>query len=548
MSLSPRQLFRAICLALAGITLLVYLPLLGHGFVDYDDPDYITSNAHVRAGITWDGIVWAFTSTDASNWHPLTWISHMLDCQLFGFHAAGHHLVNVLFHTANTVLLFLLLNRLTGALWRSALVAALFAWHPMHVESVAWASERKDVLSAFFWMLTLLAYARFTRGAERGAPGPEHSGSHPPSAIFYLLALLSFACGLMSKPMVVTLPFVLLLLDFWPIHRVQGSTFKVLSRLIVEKIPFFLLSLGSCLVTYRAQHAAFWSPDSLPLPLRLMNVLMAYVRYISKLLWPTDLALIYPYPHFWPMPVVVIVTVVLLLLTTVFVLQAKRFPYLVIGWFWFLGTLVPAIGLVQVGVQSMADRYSYLPSIGLFIFVVWGLNDLLARSPRPEKIGGALAAIALVACLALASVQINHWRNSVAIFWHTVKVTTDNYAALDCLGRALENIGKPDQALEAYTQAINAEPRYPSAQFDLGMLLVERNRPDEASNHIAIAVRLEPQNPVMQFDYGVFLFQHGNTNAAAEHFRRAIEERPDLRDQVEKVMHPSTTTTNPPAR
>jgi len=262
---SPKnpRLFAIICLALAVVTLLVYWPLLHHGFVNYDDPDYITQNPHVQAGLTWPGIVWAFQSGAASNWHPLTWISHMADCQLFGLNPAGHHLTSLLFHTANALLLFLLLNRLTGAMWRSAFVAALFAWHPLHVESVAWASERKDVLSAFFWMLTLLAYAQFAG---------ESKVQSPKSKVFYLLALILFACGLMSKPMVVTLPFVLLLLDFWPLQRLNRSTIQ---RLLVEKIPFLVLTIASCVVTRLVQDGALWSSASLTFQFRAANALMS---------------------------------------------------------------------------------------------------------------------------------------------------------------------------------------------------------------------------------------------------------------------------------
>src|SRR5882724_10987196 len=339
-SKNPRR-FAVICAVLAIGTLVVYAPMLRHGFVNYDDPDYITGNTHVTSGLTWANVAWAFTTGDAANWHPLTWISHMTDCQLFGVNPAGHHLINLLFHTANTLLLFLLLEKLTGALWRSFFVAALFAWHPLHVESVAWASERKDVLSAFFWMLTLLAYARF---------GDLSKVRNPKFKIFYILALFLFACGLMSKPMVVTLPFVLLLLDFWPLQRftICDLRFTILLRLALEKIPFFALSLASCLITYRVQSGALWSTQSLTFHFRLANALMSYVRYISKIFWPTDLALIYPYPHFWPLAGVVAVTGLLAMLSVIFILQAKRFPYLAVGWFWFLGTLVPAIGLVQV--------------------------------------------------------------------------------------------------------------------------------------------------------------------------------------------------------
>lgn len=511
---NQKRIVTAVALALAAVTLLVYLPIRHHGFVNYDDPDYILNNSHVKAGLTWPGIVWAFLSSEASNWHPLTWISHMADCQMFGLNPAGHHLVNVLFHIANAVLLFLLLQRLTGALWRSAFVAALFAWHPLHVESVAWASERKDVLSAFFWMLALLAYTRHVTGdkwqVKRKADIMSPVTCH--SSRFYWLALFFFACGLMSKPMVVTLPFVLLLVDFWPLRRI--STFKSqipdLSRLLLEKIPFFALTIASCVVTRLAQSGGVWSGDSLTLKFRLANALMSYVRYLGKMFWPTDLALIYPYPHHWPLAGVIAAGLLLALISILAIYWAKRFPYLAVGWFWYLGTLVPVIGLVQAGIQSMADRYTYLPSIGLFIIVAWGLNDLVSSYPQKVKIAGLAGGLALAGCLAVMSIQLNYWRSSLALFSHTIEVTTDNYAAENCLGTVLENLGKPDDARRLYADSVRIEPDFPLGQFNLGMILLEQGRAEEASNHLAIAARLALGDPVMQYDFGIYLSQHGN--------------------------------------
>jgi len=543
--LTRKQLSRVIYFALAVVTLLIYLPMLWHGFVNYDDPDYIIGNAHVTGGLTWANVVWAFTSNDAANWHPLTWLSHMLDCQLFGVNPAGHHLMNLLFHTANTLLLFLLLTQLTGALWRSAMVAALFAWHPLHVESVAWTSERKDVLSAFFWMLTILCYAKAVTSDKWQVTSKDPSLITHHSSLYWL-ALFFFACGLMSKPMVVTLPFVLLLLDFWPLERFQNFKFQNLAKLFVEKIPFFALSLASCLITYRAQSGALWSTQALSFHFRLANALMSYVRYISKLFWPTDLALIYPYPHFWPLAGVVFVAGLLAVLSVIFILQAKRFPYLAVGWFWFLGTLIPAIGLVQVGVQSMADRYTYLPSIGFFILVVWGVNDLLNARPQKIQIAKLAGSVVLVGCLLCTSMQLRYWRSSPELFLHTVEVTTDNYAAEDCLGKALENIGKKDDAGKLYADAVRIEPDYPSAQFDLGMIEVEQGKLVDASNHLAIAVQLSPHNPVMQFDFGTYLMQHGNPAEAANHFKTTLADRPDF-PEARQQLDLLSAKTNAPA-
>jgi protein O-mannosyl-transferase len=527
-----KRLPLVIGIALALATALLYLPMLWHGFLIYDDPDYITGNEQVRAGLTWPGIVWAFQGGHAANWHPLTWISHMLDCQLFGLHPAGHHLTNLLLHTANSVLLFVWLNQLTGATWRSAFVAALFAWHPMHVESVAWAAERKDVLSAFFWMLTLLAYTRYARkrSASGRAPAADAANVARFPAFDYFLALFFLACGLLSKPMVVTLPFVLLLLDFWPLQRFGGEGAKsVLQGLILEKIPFFALTLASCLITFVVQHSAgaFWSTASLPVSFRLANAMMAYLRYISKLFWPTDLSLIYPYPHHWPTAGVVGAVLVLAALSAVFVLQAKRFPYLAVGWLWYLGTMVPVIGLVQVGLQSMADRYMYLPSVGLFILFVWGANDL-AQTPRLKKIAAVAGGAALAGCLAVTSVQLRYWQDSVSLLWHSVKVTNNNYAAMDSLGLALDNAGKTDAALKLFETCVQLEPDYPPGQFDLGMALLEKGRDNEASNHLAIAARFYPRHPVVQFDFGTYLLEHGRPAEAATHFHAALAAKPDF--------------------
>jgi tetratricopeptide (TPR) repeat protein len=551
---SRKKMIVAIYLALAAGTIVLYCPVLWHGFTNYDDPDYLLNNAHVNAGLTCSGIVWAFKSAYAANWHPLTWMSHMLDCQLFGInHPGAHHLMNVLFHAANALLLFILLNYMTGAKWRSFFVAALFAWHPLHVESVAWASERKDVLSGFFWMLTLLCYAHYARGfakadgrwkmedgSSKPAVTPSSSILNPrSSAAFYLLALLFFACGVMSKPMVVTLPCVLLLLDFWPLQRLMASgaaTASTLQRLLLEKLPFFTLAAASCAITLLAQHNAMWSSGSLPFGFRVANTLMAYVRYLSKIFLPIDLALIYPYPHAWPLVGVVAAGAVLLALTVVFVFQAKRFPYLAVGWFWFLGTLVPVIGLVQVGVQSMADRYTYLPSIGIFIVAAWGISDLVGSSLRKSETCAITGGCALIACLVLTFIQLRYWRNDISLFTHTVLVTTDNYAAYDCLGKSWQQRGNLDRANQCYEEAVQLEPDYPLAQFDLGMNLVSLGDPAGASNHLATAVQLWPGSAVAQYDFGVFLLQHGQAQDAAAHLKAALAIQPDF-PEAEKELN-----------
>jgi Flp pilus assembly protein TadD len=548
------RLSAVISLGLTLVTAALYWPMMNHSFISYyDDASYITDNPHVNAGLTRAGIAWAFRSGYAGNWHPLTWLSHMLDCQWYGLHPAGHHFTNLLFHIANTLLLFLWLNRATRAPWRSAFVAALFAWHPTHVESVAWAAERKDVLSAFFFLLALWAYTSYV-SHKRGR-----------ALCFYLLSLFCFACGLMSKPMVVTLPFVLLLLDFWPLRRfydlsstagatgdstVQRFNRPALPRLLLEKLPFFALALAACVVTYSVQQSAgaFWSSTALPLPLRLENALVVYSRYISKLLWPVDLALIYPYPHRWSIVLLLAAVLMVAAWSVLFLWRARQNPYLLTGWLWFLGMLVPTIGLVQVGVQSMADRYLYLPGIGLFLAVSWGLHDLGEWRPQLRKLIPPAALAALAACLAVTRIQLAYWQNSFTIFAHTVNVTADNYAACNFLGNILEKAGRKDKALQLYAAAVEVQPDFPLGQFNMGMLLLETGRPAEASNHLAIAALLMPQNPDVQYDFGLFLRQHGNISAAIDHFRAALATRPDFPEALNNLAWLLATEADPKLR
>jgi protein O-mannosyl-transferase len=517
--LTRKQLTTAIAFVLAAVTLMVYLPSLRDNFINFDDPDYILNNPHVNSGLSWANIVWAFSHTHADYWIPLTWISHMADCQWFGLHPAGHHFISLLFHAANTVLLFLWLNQLTGATWRSAFVAALFAWHPLRVESVAWAAERKDVLSAFFWMLALLAYTRFV--AEFKVRGPK-------SKVYYALSLFMFACGLMSKPMIVTLPFVMLLIDFWPLNKIRNSEFAIRNcgALLVEKIPFFALAAATSVVTLMTAKNAVWF--GLPLGFRVGNALVSYLRYVSKTFWPAHLAVIYPYPHHWPLVLVMVAGLFLVLWSVLFVVRARRNPYLLTGWLWFWGTLAPVIGLQQAGLQSMADRFTYIPDIGLFILVVWSVNDLFSAFPHKGKIAALLGAAALAGCLIVTSFQLRYWRNSVTLFRHTLEVTSDNYLAEDCLGQTLERIGQPKDALTLYADAVRLEPDFPLGQYKLGMMLLEQGNAAEASNHLAAAAQLDPRDPVMQFDFGVFLSQHGNPREAARFFKAALAAKPDF--------------------
>jgi protein O-mannosyl-transferase len=532
-----------ICLLLALVTLAVYWPVTSHQFIIFDDDDYITQNSHVIAGLTWPGIVWAFKTDHAANWHPLTWISHMADCQIYGVKPGGHHLTNVLFHIANTLLLFLLLKQMTGAIWRSVFVAAFFAWHPLHVESVAWAAERKDVLSTFFWLLTLMAYARFVTLSKVQSPK---------SKVFYILALFLFACGLMSKPMVVTLPFVLLLLDFWPLQRFQISNFKfqICFRLVIEKIPFFALSFVGSLVTFLVQKTN-GAVSAVSIFSRAESVLLTYARYISKTFWPTDLSIVYPYRYSWPAIFVVGTALLLVIWSALFIYRAKKNPCLLVGWFWFFGTLVPTIGVVQVGAQSMADRYMYIPSIGLFIIVVWGANDLFNNFwPKKRKFLPLLGGIALAGCLVVTSIQLSYWKNSISLFLHAIEVTTDNYVADNCLGKAFEITGNKDAALVLYFEAVRIEPRFPQSQFNLAISLLEHGRTDEALQHFETAAQLDPQNSDVQFDLGTFFSQHDKLPDAVRCFNTALKDRPDFpkaRDALDKILaaHPELKIREP---
>jgi Flp pilus assembly protein TadD len=523
--LTRKQLCAAVYLALALVTLAVYWPVSRHEFINLDDQEYITFNPHVISGLTLTNVAWAFKTTEAANWHPLTWISHMADCSLYGVKPAGHHLTNLFFHIADTLLLFLLLMQLTGALWRSFFVAAFFAWHPLHVESVAWAAERKDVLSAFFWMLTLIAYVRYATLSKI---------QNPKSKVFYVLALFLFACGLMSKPMVVTLPFVLLLLDFWPLKRMANGEWRTanIKTLLVEKIPFFALAIAGSVVTYVVQKSAgaVWSAGAVPFQSHLANALLSYIRYISKTFCPVNMAVLYPYHSHFSTGLAVGAALVLAFWTGLFLWRARQNPYLIVGWLWFLGTLVPAIGLVQVGSQSMADRYMYLPSIGLFIIVTWGLNDFLNSRPQWRKPVVCAGGLALAGCLVCTGVQLGYWQNSIKLFRHTIEVTTYNYSVFNALGGALEEAGQKDEALLCYAESVQIEDHYPPAQYNLGMALLSRGAFDKACEHLSVAVKLVPEDAGARYSYGTALMNDGKLDAAAAQLTEAIRLRADFPD------------------
>jgi Flp pilus assembly protein TadD len=552
------------CLALVALNVFIYGPVLHHDFVSLDDPDYVTQNVHISDGITAAGIAWAFSAGHAGNWHPITWISHMLDVQFYGMSAGGHHLTSLLFHIANSIFLLLLLYRMTDAAGPSIFVAALFAVHPAHVESVAWVAERKDVLSTFFWILTLWTYIEYVRRPGRNR---------------YLLMLILYAAGLMSKPMIVTLPFVLLLLDVWPLRRIDVTHFLTASELktlLIEKVPLFGLAAASSLVTFLVQQRSGYVQGlgGLPLASRITNALVSYVAYVVEMLWPAKLAVYYPYNLSIP-SWKVLAAVLFLIGATIAVFRfIKRYPFLTVGWLWYVGTLLPVIGVIQVGEQSMADRYTYIPSIGLFFIVAWGVNDLLSRRPQLRRILPIMAAGTLLPLTLTARNQVSYWENSISLWTRTLSVTTGNYVAHNHMAYNLRQAGRRVDAIAEYNRALQIKPDFALAHEGLGVTLTEEGQFDEAIRHLneaqrfmmsgdpeakantelallqaqhkaamALAaqgkmedairhlnevLRLKPDYAEAHNNLGFALTTQGNLDAAATHFMEAIRLRPDL--------------------
>ena len=497
-----RTLF--ICLALTVVILIAYWQVHSHSFIDFDDPLYVTENPNVRAGLTWQGMKWAFAASHAYNWHPLTWMSHMLDCQLFGLDPAGHHLTNVLLHIANSVLLLLVLTVATGRFWQGAFVAGLFALHPLHVESVAWVSERKDVLSTFFWLLTMWFYIRYARRPRPGA---------------YLPVMLVFALGLMAKQMLVTLPFVLLLMDYWPLQRFpvppksrqrQQNGFRSASfgHCCLEKIPLLCLSLIASIIVYLIQNkvALVKSAAVIPLGYRLGNALVAYAEYIFKMFYPVRLGVLYPHPERnLPLWQVLIAACVLLCVSAGVVRLARTRRWLLVGWLWYLGTLVPVIGLVQVGLQAMADRYTYVPLIGLFIIVAWGAAELLSRwkHARIAAMAGSLAVLSVLTVLTY--LQVRYWQNSITLYEHTVAVTRNNDVMHYNLGQLLLQGGKIEPAIEHFRQAVIIRPDQPTVHQNLGVLLMRQGKNDEAIEQFRQVLKYRPDDKAAQQQLRILL-------------------------------------------
>jgi tetratricopeptide (TPR) repeat protein len=548
-----------ICLALAILTVITFWSLKDCGFINLDDNFYVYENAYVQSGLNWSSIGQAFSSElvkISTNWHPVTWLSLMLDYQIFGLNPQGFHLVNLLFHVLNTILLFLVLRRMTKTLWPSAFVAALFAIHPLHVESVAWIAERKDVLSTFFWMLTMGAYSYYV----------EHLGFRR-----YLFVLLFFVLGLMAKPMLITLPFVLLLLDYWPLHRfqeikpdhkiqpeeskfltsdkqkkksknkqtVKGSLevkkpadpeykWSLIYSLLWEKVPLFALAILSSIVTFIAQQkgGSVASIEAIPLGVRIGNTFVSYIAYIGKMIWPSNLAVLYPYPRLL-LPWQVLGSILLLIaITLVVIWRAKKFPYSTTGWLWYMGTLVPVIGIVQVGNQAMADRYTYIPLIGLFIMVAWGVPDFLKKWNYRKEIL-LISSVLSILCLSIITwTQVGHWQNSITLFNHTLEVTDNNWLIYNNRGAVYNEIGNYRQAIEDYNKAIEIKPDYADAYNNRGNAYNGLGNYRQAIEDLNRAIGIKSSYANAYYNRGVAYKGLGNYRQAIEDYNKAIEIKP----------------------
>jgi len=512
-------------------SLVGYWRVAGNQFIQsFDDAEYITQNAQIQNGLTVDGIKWAFTSGYAANWHPVTWISHMLDIQFFGLNPAGHHLMSLLLHLANTVILFFLLNRMTGGLWQSAFVAAIFALHPLHVESVAFVAERKDVLSTLFLLLTTWAYLLWTKRPTRRR---------------YTSMMLLYALGLMTKPMLVTLPFVLLLLDYWPLSRMTARSdertkttratstirWRTLLPLISEKFPLFLLAAASGVVTMvvQRQYTAVQSTDVFPMTTRIANALASYLQYLEKTVWPENLAFYYPHQGeslpVWQLPVALVILVAIMAL--VFRVRYSK-PYLAVGWLWYLGTLVPVIGLVQVGGQALADRYMYVPMIGLLLMAAWGINDVTSRWAHRRTTVAIASGGLMIVLIILTQKQVGFWGNSFTLLQRAVDVTENNWLAHNNLGFAYFQQGKMDDALSHLGEAVRINPNYTQAHINMAIVLDGQGRTKEAREHYIAALRLNNNLPEAHCNVGIGFYREGRNEEAISHYVEALRLKPDF--------------------
>ena len=512
-------------LAIVGI----YLQVGNFDFVNWDDGLYLTENAHVQKGLSVEGVIWAFTTSHAGNWHPLTWLSHMLDFELYGLNPAGHHYTNIAFHIANTLLLFFILSRMTGALWKSAFVAALFAVHPLHVESVAWISERKDVLSTFLGLLMIGAYYHYIKA---------------PHFKNYLLVIIFFSLGLLAKPMIVTFPFILLLLDFWPLKRFHNKADNLLQSerithlgikgnfpLIIEKIPLFILSIASCILTFMVQKSggAVVPLKVLPLKTRIANALSSYVSYILKAIWPHKLAYYYPYPintfSMWQICGTILL-IISIIIGTMYL--SRKYPYMLVGLFWYIGSLVPVIGLVQITNQAMADRYTYISLIGFFIIVVWGVPDILKTWQYRKRFLCVSGAIILSLLISRAFFQTRHWKNSITLFENGVNVTTENnFHALNNLATALVDKGRYDEAFLYMSRALKMDPQRKDVRMNYANLLFLKGKPDNAISQYREMLQVDSDNADAHYNLACVLSSQNKLNEAVTHYNETLRIDPE---------------------
>jgi tetratricopeptide (TPR) repeat protein len=513
-ALKKSSLLVAVLLTL--VTAVIYGSVVKHDFDYYDDESYITANAHIQKGLSWTSIKWAFTSIGYSdNWHPLTWLSHLLDVQLFGLNPAGHHFTNLFLHILATLLLFGFLVSATGSLWPSALVAALFALHPLHVESVAWVAERKDVLCAVFWCATLWVYGYYARR---------------PSGKKYVLVFILFAFGLMAKPMCVTLPFILLLLDYWPLERLTLNC-RSIGRLAAEKLPLVLLTIASSIVTIIAQHRAIGSFQKSPLVIRAANAILSYCVYLGQALWPMKLSVFYPYPLPQPLPTILCL-LMLTAITAVVIAAGRKKKYLLTGWMWYIVSLVPVIGIVQVGSQPHADRYTYIPLIGIFIMIAWGFYAIAASMSRRKKTLVNIILLIIVSVMAIKTrEQIGYWKNGITLFTHCFEVTKGNVNenAYYNFGNLLSQAGRTDEAVFYYRKALELNPNQAETHNNLALLLEDMGQTEEAITHFVKAVEHDPKVEAYN-NLGTLLAKSGRTDEAAINFQKALAMNPDYMD------------------
>ena len=505
-----------VCFFLVVCVLIVYGQVINQNFINIDDSLYVTANPHIQNGFTLNNVFWAFTTTYAANWHPLTWLSFMVDYEIYGLRASGYHFTNLLFHLVNTCLLFMILNRMTGSIKKSSFVAVLFALHPLHVESVAWISARKDVLSAFFWLLTIWAYTLYVTR---------------PNIKSYLFVLAFFALGLMAKPMVVTLPFVLILLDYWPLNRFDRSQKTSETYLVLEKIPLLILTIGSCVITYMAQKyaGAVASADAFPLDVRIANAIVSYAGYISKTFWPTDLSAFYSHPGIWPSGKVLFSGFFLLISSLLVLFSFSRYPYLAVGWLWFLGTLVPVIGLVQVGDQAMADRYTYIPLIGLFIMIAWGITAIVKPLPY-RKIILSCALVLIIITLSVFSWQrCRLWGDKVAL-WDDVLKNNKSAFAYNIRGLGYADEGQYQRAIEDFNAAVAIKPDHAEAINNRANVYVAIGQHEQALRDFNYALKLKPRFADNYYNRGILYLKTGRFDLAIDDFTMAIGIEPDMAD------------------